>query len=189
MVTSIPVAVVSFASTNIDGFLVLLGLFTSRVFPVWSIIFGQCLGLTILVGTSLVVAITGSVVPVDYFRLVGLVPIFLGAKKISDANQTRLECPDEAAVGGTQSLVAVTSLVVSNGGDNVSVYAPLLATHAASENTVFVWVFAVMAVLWCVAAYQLAEHPALGAPLRRHAGHVLPWALIAIGSAIVFGIR
>jgi len=62
---------------------------------------------------------------------------------------------------------------------------PLFATSSAQAVGVIGAVFAVMTGLWCFAAHWLLRHPYAAAPVRRYGPALAPYALIAIGVAIL----
>lgn len=86
-------------------------------------------------------------------------------------------------VAGAQ-VVAVGAVTVANGGDNIAVYTPLLATSSAVEMALLVLVFSAMTTLWLLAAHGLVGHPTLGPPIRV-GRYALPFLLIGLGILIL----
>jgi cadmium resistance protein CadD (predicted permease) len=77
-------------------------------------------------------------------------------------------------------------VTVANGGDNIGVFVPLLATRPAWQIAAIGLVFAVMTALWCLLGHWLVHHPALGIPIRRYGHRTLPFLLIAFGVLILY---
>ena len=86
-------ALVSFAATNIDDFLVLVVFFAQvngQDFTYWHVILGQILGFTAIVTISLLGIVLGLFIPNGYIGFLGLVPLCIGVKKLCDV--IRLHC-------------------------------------------------------------------------------------------------
>ena len=81
-VKAIATAVVSFAATNIDDIFILTLFFAQRNLRGWHIVLGQYLGLAALVAISLVGFFARFIIPETWIGLLGLVPIFIGIKKL-----------------------------------------------------------------------------------------------------------
>lgn len=181
-------SVVAFASTNIDDIFVLLGFFADPAFRARHVVLGQFLGIGVLVALSLAGALAALVIPPAYLGLLGLLPIALGLKKLWELRRGS-EDDDAEATGhpaaGAHRMLSVAAVTIANGGDNIGVYVPMLATRSAQERFVIVAVFAVMTGVWCFVAHALVRHRALGAPLRRWGHRLLPWVLVGIGVVIL----
>ena len=82
--------------------------------------------------------------------------------------------------------LAVAGVTVANGGDNLGVYIPMFA-NSLSAIPLFVVVFAVMTLLWCVLGYILVNNRIFGHLIRRYGHKILPLVLIALGVDILSG--
>ena len=186
MLAAIAISVVAFASTNVDDIFVLLGFFADPAFRARHVVLGQYLGIGTLVAVSLVCSLIALVIPPGYIGLLGLLPIGIGAKKLWEAWRGGEDSEEERhPAPGAHKIFAVAAVTIANGGDNIGVYVPMLATRSLNETLVLLAVFAVMTALWCFVAHFLVNHRALGAPIRRYGHLVLPWVLIAIGIGIL----
>jgi cadmium resistance protein CadD (predicted permease) len=187
----IGIAVVLFASTNIDDVFVLLGFFADPKFRVRQVVIGQYIGIGGLYGASFVASLISLVVPPAYIGLLGLVPIVIGLKKGwelrkgASANEEKLKNQEKAAAGHG-NVVAVAAVTMANGGDNISIYTPLFATRSGYDITVIGVVFAIMTLGWLGTAYWLTRHRTIGAPIRRYGHRVVPFVLIALGVLILY---
>ena len=184
MLPLIGLAVVVFASTNIDDVFVLVGFFADKNFRAHDVVIGQYAGITALYVISAIAALISLVIPPVYIGLLGLVPMAIGAKKLYYL--WRNQEPEEpvAGTGGHGRKLAVAAVTMANGGDNIAVYTALFATREAFEAPVIGIVCAVMTGLWCLAAYWLVNHRALGMPIRAQAHRVVPFVLIGLGILI-----
>ena len=185
----IGLAIVVFASTNIDDAFVLVGFLADKHFRVRDVVIGQYAGVSVICAVSAIAALISLVIPPAYIGLLGLIPIGIGAKKLSN-----LWCGKEgkeadwhgiSTTGTLGKSLAVAAVTIANGGDNIAVYTALFATRNGHEVSALVIVFAFMTGLWCLAAHWLVSHRALGAPIRYHAHRVVPFVLIGLGILIL----
>jgi len=186
----IGIAVILFASTNIDDVFVLLGFFSDTKFKLRQVIIGQYLGITVLYGVSVVGSLVALVLSPAYVGLLGLLPILLGAKKLwelrKSAEQTEEEIEDHAASLGRGNILAVMAVTVANGADNISIYTPLFAIKSGFDIALVGVVFAIMTIMWVLVAYWLTNHRSIGAPIRKYGHKVVPFVLIALGFLILY---
>jgi cadmium resistance protein CadD (predicted permease) len=185
--TTLGLAVVLFASTNVDDVFVLLALFADpRVHPA-AVVAGQVIGMLALVLATLAVSALALVLARSYVGLLGLFPLGIGLWQL--ARRARSDGDDEAPAVTRRNLaaqtVAVTLITIANGGDNLAVYVPVFATRDPFEILLLGGSFLVLTGVWCWLGYLLVSHPRLGAPIRRFAARATPWVLIALGLFIL----
>ncbi|MDK4705318.1 cadmium resistance transporter [Rhizobium sp. CNPSo 4062] len=184
------VAIVMFASTNIDDIFVLLGFFADRKFRLRQIVIGQYLGIGALYGFSALASFLVLVIPATYIGLLGLAPIYFGVRRLWElwnGIETGEDPEDHAkASAGHGNIVAVALVTIANGGDNISIYTPIFATRSAYEILAIGCIFAILTAAWLGAAHSLVNHPTLGAPIRRHGHRIVPFVLIALGILIFY---
>ena len=185
----IGLAVIVFASTNIDDAFVLVGFLADKNFRVRDVVIGQYAGVSALCAVSAIAALISLVIPPAYIGLLGLIPIGIGAKKLSNLWRGKENKEEDSqpvsSIGALSKSLAVAAVTIANGGDNIAVYTALFATRNGHEVSVLVIVFALMTGLWCLAAHWLVSHRALGAPIRHHAHRVVPFVLIGLGILIL----
>jgi cadmium resistance protein CadD (predicted permease) len=190
LVALIGIAVVLFASTNIDDVFVLLGFFADPKFKARQIGVGQFIGIAVLYGASVVASLVSLVFPPEYVGLLGLAPIAIGLKKLWDSwNDSRGDEDENAesnAHRGRGNVMTVAAVTIANGGDNISIYTPLFATRSGYAIGVIGAVFAIMTLVWLGAAYWLTNHRTFGAPIRRYGHRLVPFVLIALGVLILY---
>jgi cadmium resistance protein CadD (predicted permease) len=183
------VAIILFASTNLDDIFVLVGFFANPRFRAENIVVGQYLGLGFLFGVSIVGVLLTLVLPHAYLGFFGIIPIAIGVKTLFE----RCKVPQNAYKSETHPLsrphsqVASVALVtVANGADNLGVYLPEFAIRSRIEIGVCAVVFALMTALWCFIAHWLVHHPTVGKPIRRYGAIATPLILIGIGFSIMY---
>ena len=186
----IGLAVVLFASTNVDDIFVLVGFFADPKFRARNIVLGQYAGIVMLFGLSLLGSLLSIVIPREYIGLLGIFAIGLGAKRLFDLTRNRAETgtkPKSQHGGGTHAKTATVALVtLANGGDNIGVYTPTFAVQSGRELVIVSLVFAVMTALCCLFAHWLVHHPTLGTPIRRYGHRIAPLVLIAMGVLVMY---
>ncbi len=182
-------AVVVFASTNVDDIFVLVSFLADPRFRLRNVAVGQYLGIGVLISVSLAASLISLILTPIYVGLLGLLPMILGLIKLAALPRARggEESQHHEARGGSiGEIVSVAGVTMANGGDNIGIYTPLFATQSAPATAVIVLVFVILTGLWIGMAYQLVSHPTLGAPIRRY-GHVaVPFVLIWLGLYILY---
>ncbi|WP_437910511.1 cadmium resistance transporter [Sorangium sp. So ce327] len=191
------VSVVVFVSTNIDDILLLSAFFADPGFTPAQVVAGQFLGNAALVIASVACALLAVRVPDGWIGLLGLAPLALGLRGLwalwrgSRAREAGVASgADEADAAesarephGSASrfkVIAVASVTVANGGDNLGVYIPLFSSSPA-HIPLHAAVFAVMTGAWCALGHRLVNHPILGTRIRRSGRAALPFVLIGLG--------
>ncbi len=151
----------------------------------------------ILVGVSYIAAQLALNIPAGWVALSGLAPLALGILKLkslhrnieqdgSDSDDTMATQEHSAAQRLHSQVLAVSSITVANGGDNLGVYIPLFASSAIGIH-VYVGTFLLMTGLWCALGYYAVHNPILGSTVRRYGPVSLPFVLIALGIYILSG--
>jgi cadmium resistance protein CadD (predicted permease) len=187
------VAVVAFASTNVDDLFLLASLFIDKEFRTIPIVAGQFLGMFFLVAFSVLAALLAIAIQGDWIYWLGLAPLLLGIGRLRDlfkgnprpdsSDRHRLDFVGKERLrsGWTRSEIAfVALLTIANGGDNLSVYIPLFSIHRASVP-VFVVIFGLMTAVWCLLGYYLTNHSLFGDRTKRYGRFIIPFILIGIG--------
>ncbi|AUX32927.1 MULTISPECIES: cadmium resistance transporter [Sorangium] len=178
------VSVVVFISTNIDDILLLSAFFADSRFTPRQVVAGQFLGMAALVLASVACALLAVRVPDGWIGLLGLAPLALGLRGLWALRRGpgAGDDGDGKPPGGAARFkaLAVASVTLANGGDNLGAYIPLFSStpghvplHAA--------VFAVMTGAFCALGHLLVHHPVLGSRIRRHGRAALPFVLIGLG--------
>lgn len=193
-------AIVVFASTNIDDLFLLAAFFADPRMRCHAIVFGQYAGIGVLFAVSAGAALLALVFPDGWVALLGLVPLYLGFSRLralrsatigedSDHEEFRVLNGEKNAEQGLLSQVlAVASVTVANGGDNLGTYIPLFANNPDALIP-YSLTFAVMTGIWCASGYLLVRNRILGRAIKRYGHMLLPVVLIALGGYIMYGAR
>jgi cadmium resistance protein CadD (predicted permease) len=186
----IVLAIVLFASTNVDDVFVLVGFFADERFRTRDIVLGQYAGITALFSASMAASLLSLVIPRAYIGLLGVIPILIGGKKLfelyrqRDRTEETLEHHSDTKGNGRIATVALVTL--ANGGDNIGIYTPSLAIRSAHGIIAIAFVFVVMTALWCFVAHAIVNHPKLGSPIRRYWHRMTPVVLVGLGVLILY---
>lgn len=198
LVSDLGIGIVVFASTNIDDIFLLAAFFADPRLRHRSIVVGQYLGIGALVLVSALAALLALALPDGWVALLGIVPLLLGLSKLlalrtdtvgreGGSEEHRIQDQEHNAERRLRSQVlAVASVTVANGGDNIGAYVPLFATALEAIAT-YALTFAVMTGVWCALGYLLVNNKILGGAIRRYGHVVLPVVLIALGVYILSG--
>lgn len=198
LVSDLGIAIVVFASTNIDDIFLLAAFFADPRLRHRSVVVGQYLGIGALVLVSALAALLALAFPEGWIALLGVVPLIMGFSKLlalrtdtvsgqGGSDEDCIQDQEQNAERGLRSQVlAVASVTVANGGDNVGVYVPIFATDVGAMVT-YPLTFAVMTGVWCALGYLLVNNKVLGGTIRRYGHIVLPIVLIALGVHILSG--
>jgi cadmium resistance protein CadD (predicted permease) len=187
------IAIVAFASTNVDDLFLLASLFMDKEFRTIPVVAGQFLGMSFLVAFSILAALFAISIQGDWIYWLGLAPVLLGVGRLgnffkesvrlglSDGNVPDFVGKERLRPGWARSEIAVVALLtIANGGDNLSVYIPLFSIHRASIAFIAV-IFGVMTAVWCLLGYYLTNHSLFGDTLKRYGRFIIPFILIGIG--------
>jgi cadmium resistance protein CadD (predicted permease) len=186
VVTLTGMAIVAFASTNVDDAFVLVAFITNRNFGVGDVVLGQYGGMAAMYSLSVVAALISVTIPPQSLGLLGLIPIAIGIKKALWRSPSKTEVLRRTTrAGAHRRILAVAAVTVANGGDNIAAYTALFANLDRSALPLVGLVFAGMTGIWCIAALWLINHRALGVPIRHYANRLVPFVLIGLGVLIL----
>lgn len=183
-------ATVAYASTNVDGYALLLGFFSSGRYRTAEIVAGQLVSTAAQLALSVAIARSGWLTAAPAVGLAGIVPMVAGLKRIAELRRRgtpRLECvAGRTDTSGTLGRVAlVASVATSSAFDNLLVYASMLAGRAVSDVISMACIFGLLAGATCICAAATAGPRAPVAALRIAAGRVAPFATTAVGVSLL----
>lgn len=190
-------AVVLFAATNIDH-LALLALWfvhgQNRPGTTARICAGQYVGFGVILAVTLVLStISGLVIPQEYLRFLGLIPLALGVKAAIGEIRERVgsrDCEGEdegegQLKGKKVSVGAVALVTMANGGDEIAVYLPVFALSTWWQIALFCAVFLVLAGVLLALARFITGRMGLAEVLERFEAIIFPSVLILLGVLIL----
>ena len=196
---ALALAVVVFATTNVDDLLLLTAYFADRTTHPMSVIFGQAVGIGLLTLGSALAAWFALKLPSGLLSFLGLAPLILGIRGLlalwkargfqrSNPDDSTRQLITESSVRRRiySQWVSVALITLANGGDNLGVYIPLFS-RSFQWLPLYLTTFAFMTGVWCLFSYWLVHHRIWGAYIRRY-GHVaLPIVLLMLGVSILSG--
>lgn len=180
---------VTFASTNVDNMVALLGLLADRTYRSRTVLIGHYVGVALLVAVSLIGALAAMIVPQAWVGLLGFGPILVGVSKMWAWLH-----PSELATGAEHlsadrrdgPILSIVTLVVAAGGDNLGAYIPLFATHSGPDCAVIVAVFAALTGVWYLVAHALVQRAGTGAAFAAWGRRFIPFFLIGLGAYVMW---
>jgi cadmium resistance protein CadD (predicted permease) len=177
-------AAIAFVAANPDELFLLVGFFSDPGVSTWRVIAGQYLGSSILAAASLGGALLTLILPLGYIRVLVLLPLMIGLKDLFQ-HYSGSEEPRRSRRG----VIEVAAVALSCGSDNIAVYIPLFARRKPGQIGVMLAVFVAMVGLWCITAHWLVNHKKMGHLVKHWGPRFLPWILIGLGIAILFGFE
>lgn len=192
--SAVALATVAFSSTNLDGLLLLIALFSSGLISWRVILVGQYLGLSLIIFSSLLLGSAIRHLPTLYEHLLGVIPLAIGIRGWWTLffaphpgpifNLQRLEVASHPEpLNGRRlnwTIFNITGLTVAVGVDNVAAYSALFDTTPRSIVT-YVTVFGVLTTVWCALGYFLVNNPILSKKLHRTGAFMLPTVMTLVG--------
>jgi cadmium resistance transport/sequestration family protein len=197
IITAISTGVAAFVATNLDDILILTILFTraGKLFRRRDIVIGQYIGFSLLVIASLAGFFGCFLIPPEWIRYLGLVPVILGV--VSLLQKEDEEDPESVSIDLDTAkrsplsnwfdprTYGVAALTVANGSDNIGIYVPLFASSTITSLIVIVSVFLILVGVWCAIAYGLTNMPTVATILTGQGSTLVPCVLIGLGIFIV----
>ena len=176
-------AILSFASTNIDDIFVLMILYAQVQNPkgMIQVIAGQYFGIGCLVTLSILGALGTQFIPHQYIGLLGVLPIFLGARSWLAYRNKENKTEEKAKI----SFLSISLLTIANGADNIGVYIPVFSSYSPTDFIITIVVFIIMIALWCYFGFVLANYPYIKDKITRYQHILVPIVLISLGIIIL----
>jgi len=191
--SDVGIGIVVFASANVDDLFVLAAFFADKKMRRLSIVIGQYLGFGTLVLICVSASLSALAVPEGWVGLVGVLPLFLGVKKLlalrsktSGGHRGGKKEEKHRKREARSQVLTVAGVCIANGADDFGIYVPLFASDLGAIAT-YALTFAVMVSLWCGLGYLLVNNKVLGNKIRRYGHLILPIVLIALGVYILSG--
>ena len=186
-------SVIAFVVTNLDDIFILILFFSDPKLRKANVIAGQYLGIITLIILSFVGSFVGLVIDIKYVGLLGLVPIYIGIKsflalwnpRVGEQEESTIKLDSNISSDFRQTL-AVASITIANGGDNISIYIPLYAAFTNYGKVTMTIVFLLMTAAWCFIANHLSSHPIIRRSLEKYGHIVTPFVFILLGIYIMY---
>ena len=207
VIGSLQAAIAVAMATTFDDNIYLTGFFseTNRHFRPIHVVVGELLGFSALISTSFLASrLLAETVPLSIIGWLGLTPILIGLlnllQLLQPAQIRELEplvlktseaegFPSKRLKLGTvlrqHHTYKVSAVTISNGGNNLSIYIPLMATSSASSALLTIVVCYTAVVTWLTLSFRLTRLPAVAIHLSRHARRLFPFVLMWLGFRIL----
>jgi cadmium resistance protein CadD (predicted permease) len=168
-------SIATFAATNIDDAF-LLTLFFARRIPARRIVAGQYVGFSAIIGISLIGVWCALVIPHHWIRVLGVLPLAIGIRRLLQARRTDVGQPRVT----TESVASIALLTLSNGTDNISVYMPFFVIGRASLWLILI-VYATLVAFWCFVGRWLGNHSVILRSVEPWGHWIVPMVFVGLG--------
>lgn len=207
LIATLQAAVAVAMATTFDDNIYLTGFFseTDRTFRPVHIVTGELLGFTVLMAASFLASrLLAETVPLAWIGWLGLLPMAIGVANLVQVlrpAETRELIPFSAKEDARQGFPSkrprmstvlrdrqtykVSAITVSNGGNNLSIYIPLLATSSTLSAMLTILVCYLAVMCWLILSFRLTRLPGISIHLSRHAGRIFPFVLMWLGFRIL----
>jgi len=194
-------------ATTFDDNIYLTGFFseTDRFFRPVHVVTGELLGFTALMAASFIASrLLAEVVPLAVIGWLGLMPIVIGLANLAQVlkptatrelipvsveEDLRLGFPSKrpriSTVLRDRQTYKVSAITISNGGNNLSIYIPLLATSNTFSAMITILICYLSVIAWLVLSFRLTRLPGIAIHLSRYAGRIFPFVLMWLGIRIL----
>jgi cadmium resistance protein CadD (predicted permease) len=177
-----------FVATNLDNLLLLVVLQTSSRRPV-PVLLGFMVASAIVLLIASIGLLLGRLLDPALAGYVGVIPLGLGCyalwrrRRLSSSPTT--DQPGGSEQGTAPVFFGSLALMLSNSGDSLAIFLPLLADTSAHLLPAVATSWLLVTLLWVWLAFRIGENQALAATIERKGARWLPWIMIAIGSYIL----
>lgn len=180
----------AFIATNLDDLFILVAFFSSKNYPNTRVVLGQYLGFCTLILVSIMASFINLIFPPALISLLGLLPILIGLKNFVDIRNNQQSNFKQSNnfdnnKKGRYPGIKVAMVTLANGGDNLGVYIPLMASVNAGDMLAITSVFLIFTGIWCLLSYMLVYNRFVGQKILNYGHLILPFVLIGIGMIIL----
>lgn len=189
--TLLMAATAAYVSTNVDGYVLLLGFFGNARYRAAEIVAGQLASVGVQLALAVAIMQPGWRHDGPFIGLAGIAPLVVGLRRIAVLRRSGDACgPDRTdprcSASGCAARVAAVSVVATTGAvDNVLAYAGVLAGRASRDAWWVAADFAVLTVVLCAGAFFTARSRRSASRLRMAAARVAPFMTTAVGLSLL----
>jgi cadmium resistance protein CadD (predicted permease) len=143
-------------------------------------------GMLGILALSWVVGWLADLFPHQYIGFLGIVPIFLGIKRLYNTLAGRTSEPGLAPVTSKRSQVITVALAdVAHGPDTIVLFSALLADNDVTGKSAVTVTYLLLVAAWCFFGSYLFRHPRIRGPVQHYGDRLAPYLLIGVGLFIL----
>ncbi len=165
----------TFAVTNIDDAFLLTFFFARRI-PMRRIVAGQYAGFAVIIGICLTGVWGALAIPHRWIRLLGVLPLAIGIKRLLQARRTGAE----PSLASAESVASIALVTLSNGADNISVYVPFFVIERSNLRLILME-YAALVALWCFVGRWLGSRSLVLRSVDRWGHWAVPLVFVGLG--------
>lgn len=190
-VALVAAATAAFVSTNVDGFALLLGMYSDPRYRGREILSGQFASVAVQIALAAGIVQSGWLVEAPVLGLAGIIPLFAGLRGIT---RFRVEEAADAASasmtfsrrrGGISRTLEVLTVTTSGALDNVLAYASVLVGRSPTDVLTEVASLGILTGTLCAGAFLITRSGALINGVRDLAARIAPFATTAVGLSLL----
>lgn len=174
--------VLTFAATNLDNLLLLVGIVSRVGQPFARVVAGTLLAAIVMLALCVGAALAADFAPQRWVGYLGFVPVALGLRELYRLAAARSNEAREPYAGAAPiPALGVAGVMLANSADSIGALLPLFAETRDALLPLISAVVLAASLLGCALARWIASHERLGPPIRRIAPRLVPIVLIAVG--------
>lgn len=179
----------SFVATSLDNLVLLVVMLGADAQNRAAVTLGFLASAICVLCVSAIGAVIGANLDPGLIGYMGLAPMLMGVfllykLYLGDKPDHPLQ-GDVSPRAQASGLLASFLLMLSNSGDSVAIFFPLLAE---SERDALLWIvssFLLCAMLWAALAWYIADQPRIAGRIEKVGEKLVPWIMIAAGLYIL----
>ncbi|MEH6588734.1 MAG: cadmium resistance transporter [Halioglobus sp.] len=184
IITLTGLVVSGFIASNLDNLLLLVILQAANTGQRRAVLAGYFISCVVVIFAAMLGVVIGSALGAGLVGYLGLVPLLLGIRLLylnwRSPPVLALEEAEDMKAG--QSIwLSTFVLMLSNSGDSVALFLPLLAESGPSSLVVIVIAYLLMALLWGGFSCLISSRGDLARRIESRAEKIVPWIMILVG--------
>ncbi len=184
VIAIVSLTLAGFVATNIDNLLILVALLATS-HSRWPVLAGYGAAATTVLALCLVGAALGSLVRPDWVGYLGILPVLMGLHLAWRGWRERSAGPTPEAPPSRGAAGAAFLLTLSNSGDSIALFLPLLAETERESVMLLLALYLGLVLAWAGFARVVAARQLLATTLQVHSRWLLPCVMIAVGSYVL----
>jgi cadmium resistance protein CadD (predicted permease) len=183
-ITLTGLVVTGFIASNLDNLLLLVVLQGANTGRRQAVLAGYFVSCVVVIFAAMLGVAIGSALGAGLVGYLGLVPLLLGIRLLylnwRTSPVVALEESGEMKAG--QSIwLSTFVLMLSNSGDSIALFLPLLAESSHSSLVVIVIAYLLMILLWSGFSCLISARQELARHIESRAEKIVPWIMILMG--------